>query len=67
MKFQNRSSVYTNLRQYCHHAKSDAIIEVCEWANGEGWDISVGDRIVSLTMGELHAIEVLTKVAHPKE
>ena len=67
MKFQNRPSVYTNLQQYCHHAKSEDIVEICEWSNGEGWDISFGNKIISLTMGELQAIEVLTKVAHPKD
>lgn len=66
MKFQQRQSVYTNLNQYCHMAKPDATVEVCEWINGEGWDISFDDRIISLTMGELQAIEVLTKIAQPK-
>jgi len=66
MKFDKRSSVYTNLRQYCHLAKADDIVEVCEWTNGEGWDIAFGDKHIALTMGELQAIEVLTKVAHPK-
>lgn len=67
MKFQQRSSVYTNLRQYCHLAKSDDIVEVAEWLNGEGWDISFGNRIISITMGELQAINVLCNVAHPKD
>jgi len=67
VKFQQRSSIYTNLNQYCHMAKADAIVEVCEWSNGEGWDIAFDNKIISLTMGELQAIEVLTKVAHPKD
>jgi hypothetical protein len=67
MKFQQRSSVYTNLRQYCYHAKPDDIVEVAEWLNGEGWDISFGNRIISITMGELQAINVLCNVAHPKD
>ena len=66
MNFDKRASVYTNLRQYCHLAKADDIVEVCEWSNGEGWDIAFGDKHIALTMGELQAIEVLTKVAHPK-
>jgi hypothetical protein len=67
MKFQQRQSVYTNLKQYCHMAKPDAIVEVCEWINGEGWDISFDNKIISLTYGELEAINVLTKVKHPEE
>jgi hypothetical protein len=67
VKFQQRSSVYTNLRQYCHLAKSDAVVEVCEWSNGEGWDIAFDNKIISLTYGELEAINVLTKIKYPKE
>lgn len=67
MKFHKRDSVYTNLKQYCHLAKSDEIIDVCEWVNGEGWDISIGNRQLMLTHGELEAINVLTKVAKPKK
>jgi len=67
MKFQQRQSVYTNLRQYCHMAKADATVEVTEWSNGEGWDIAIDNKIISLTYGELGAINVLTKVKHPQE
>jgi len=67
MKFYNRPSVYTNLKQYCHHAKADEIIDVCEWANGEGWDISIGQKLVALTHGELQAILVLCNTPHPKD
>ena len=67
MKFDKRSSVYTNLQQYCYHAKPDDTVEVCEWVNGEGWDISLGNKIISFTMGELEAINVLTKIKHPSE
>jgi hypothetical protein len=66
MKFYNRPSVYTNLKQYCHHADSDAVIDVCEWASGEGWDITIGQKLVSLTHGELQAITVLCNTPHPK-
>ena len=67
MKFHRRPSVYTNLKQYCYHAKADDVVEVSEWVNGEGWDINIGEnKMISLTHGELQAIEVLTKVVHPK-
>jgi hypothetical protein len=48
-------------------AKPDDMVEVCEWTNGEGWDITVADKMFQLTMGELQAIQVLCAVAHPKE
>lgn len=42
--------------------KKDDFIEVCEWINGEGFDISITDKkIISLTRGELDAIDFLTK------
>jgi len=66
MNFEKRKSVYTELNDYCHLAKKHEVIEVTEWTNGEGWDIAIGDKHIALTMGELQAIEVLTKVAHPK-
>lgn len=67
MNFETRQSVYTNLRDYCHLSKPDVTIEVCGWINGEGWDISIGERTISLTYGELEAITVLTKIKHPQE
>ena len=35
-------------------------ITITEWANGEGWDISIGDRLFSLNWDELAAINYLT-------
>ena len=67
MKFEKLNSVYTNLNNYCHHAKKDEIIQVTDWSNGEGWDITLGDKTLQLTYGELEAITVLTKIVHPKE
>lgn len=29
--------------------------------NGEGWDITINDRVIPLTRGELDAIDYLTK------
>lgn len=67
MNFTKRKSVHTELRDYCHMAKPHDIVEVCEWTNGEGWDIAVGSKTFQLTMGELQAIQVLCAVAHPKD
>lgn len=35
-------------------------ITVTEWANGEGWDISIENKLISLHSGELQAINYLT-------
>lgn len=42
-------------------SKEDDFIEVTEWANGEGWDVTINDRVIPLTRGELDAIDYLTK------
>ena len=61
MELSNRKSVNDKLRKYCHLAKDSDFIEVTEWVNGEGWDITINDRVISLTYGELEAINYLTK------
>lgn len=59
MKIENRKSISDNLQKYCILAKDDSFIEVTEWANGEGWDITINDRHFHLTHGELDAINHL--------
>lgn len=62
MEIKNRKSVYDNLKIYDYLCNDeDKIIEVTEWTNGEGWDITIGERVISLTGGELDAINFLTK------
>jgi hypothetical protein len=67
MKFATRRSVHADLHTYCHHAKPHDVVEVCEWASGEGWDISIGQRLIGLTHGELQAMLVLCNTPHPKD
>lgn len=62
MEIKNRKSVYDNLKIYDYLCNDeDKSIEVTEWTNGEGWDITIGERVISLTRGELDAINFLTK------
>lgn len=61
MEFNKRKSVNDNLKKYDHMAKDSDFIEVTEWANGEGWDISINERLISLTFGQLEAIKYLIK------
>ncbi len=61
MEFNARTSVKDDLRKYDHLANKDSIIQVTQWANGEGWDISIDDEpVISLTWGQLDAINYLT-------
>ena len=41
-------------------ADENDFIEVCEWKNGEGYDIFINDIHYSFTHGELEAINYLT-------
>ena len=60
MNLHTRDAISDSLYKYDHLAKKDSFIEVTEWTNGEGWDITIDDKTISLTMGELSAINFLT-------
>lgn len=61
MESSKRKSVHDDLNTYDYLAKKDDFIEVTEWTNKEGWDIAINDKIISLTEGQLNAINYLTK------
>lgn len=65
MKIINRKSVSDKLSRFDYLKNKDAsddFIEVTEWSNGEGIDISIESRpLISLSFGELSAINYLTK------
>ena len=62
MEFVNRTSVHDDLKKYDYISKDNGYIEVTEWANGEGIDITIENKdtkLISLTYGELDAINHL--------
>lgn len=59
LEINHRKSVYDNLIKYDYFAKESDTIEVTEWTNGEGYDIIFGEKLVSLTYGQLNAINYL--------
>ena len=61
MEHVSRKSVNDRLRKYDFMAKKDDFVEVTQWANGEGYDITIEDRKMSLTDGELDAINYLVQ------
>lgn len=61
MTRSERSTVSDDLKKYCCLAKDNDFIEITEWSNGEGWDITINDRHFHLTYGELNAINFLIK------
>ena len=66
MEFSKRNSVSECLDKYCHMAKENDFVEVSEWTNGEGIDITISshesDKIFSVTHGELDLINILRDI-----
>jgi hypothetical protein len=60
-KVKDRKSISANLIDFCYLNKPDSFIEVTEWSNGDGFDITINDKITSFTRGELDAIKALVK------
>lgn len=61
-EFKQRSSVFDKLRKYDYLAEEADFIEITEWTNEEGWDIAFKDKIISLSIGQLEAINHLTNL-----
>ena len=60
-----RQSDMVDLKDFCYFARPDDYAEVTEWANGEGYDVSMitvtGEKTFSLTHGEFDALKYLVK------
>ena len=67
----NRKAVFAELTEFDHLAKPDDYIEVCEWHNGEGFDVEVSSNPGSrfqLTWGQWDALnKLMTKLLHDHE
>lgn len=61
MEFNNRKSISDKLKKYDYLAKDNDFIEIIEWTNGEGYDITINDKIISLTRGQIDAINYLVR------
>lgn len=61
MTRSERPTISDDLVKYCPIAKTNDFIEIVEWSNGEGWDVTINNRHFHLTRGELVAINFLTK------
>ena len=55
----NRKAKFTQLKLYDLFAKDDDFMEVCEWHNGEGFDVTMNDRVISFTWGQWECLQVL--------
>jgi hypothetical protein len=60
METYQRKAKMTELKKYDHFAKDGDFIEVCEWHNGEGFDVTIGtNKQFQLTSGEFEALVAL--------
>jgi hypothetical protein len=64
IKYQDRKSVFAELKSI--YVKEHDFIEVTEWTNGEGFDITISDnKQISLHETELDVINLLVKKLRP--
>ena len=62
MEFNSRKAVNDKLKKYDYLAKDEDYIEIVEWTNGEGYDVTINDdKIISLTRGQIDAINYLVR------
>lgn len=61
MEINQLKSVSDDLNKYDYIAKKGDFIQVVEWSNGEGIDVTINEKILSLTYGQLEAINYLSK------
>lgn len=62
-----RKARFTELKAYCYHSKENDFMEVCEWGNGEGFDVTISDsHRISLTWGQWEALQVLVSYRESK-
>lgn len=56
----NRPAICCHLDEFDPiFANESDFVEVCEWKNGEGYDITINERQYAFTHGELDAINYL--------
>ena len=68
IQFHKRHSAFSELKHYCPLAGEHDFMEVTEWSNGDGYDVTVstkrGDQHFSLTYGEIDLLQVLLKIQY---
>ena len=59
MEQYERKARFTELKPYDILAKEHDIMEVCEWNNGEGFDVTKNEQQFSLTWGQWECLQAL--------
>jgi len=64
MKKYTRNAIFTELKEFDYLSKEDDFIEITEWYNGEGFDVTInsfGNFNFQLTWGQYKALRKLIK------
>ena len=61
-----RKAKFAELKAYCHHATDTDFMEVCEWHNGEGFDVTINNRTLQFTYGQWDCLQVLVNYKDQK-
>ena len=56
MEISKRKTISDELTNYDYLAKDHDFIQVTEWSNGEGFDITINEQIYSFTEGQINAM-----------
>jgi hypothetical protein len=59
MEQYERKARFTELKPYDILAKEHDFMEVCEWNNGEGFDVTKNEQQFSLTWGQWECLQAL--------
>ena len=61
-EIRERRSINCDLNDFCYLAKKGDFIEITEWVNFDGYDITINEKQFSLTHGEVKALKKLIKI-----
>ena len=59
MEVTKVNQITDNLKKYTYRGKDSDYITLTEWANGEGYDIDINGKLITLSDSELEAINYL--------
>ena len=59
MEITKVNQITDNLKKYTYSGKDSDYITLTEWANGEGYDIDINGKLITLSDSELEAINYL--------
>lgn len=62
MEVTKVNQITDNLKKYTYSGKDSDYITLTEWNNGEGYDIDINGKLITLSDSELEAINYLTLV-----